>query len=204
VVALDVEDYSQVGRMFHPVTVYDGVNIPAGPESFDIVFSSNVLEHVKQLDALLQESKRVLRPDGIAVHILPSAAWRLWTIATHYPWLLSMGVERILSSKVLQSDGASPGPRVARKRNPVRFLRMVLGLAPHGEYSSSLAELYHYSRPVWRGIFERNGFRVVAEADNGLFYTGNDLVSAKVGVPARRKLATVLGTSCSVFILSRA
>ena len=41
------------------------------------MFSSNTLEHVKQLDILLKEMRRVLKPRGTMVHILPTSAWRL-------------------------------------------------------------------------------------------------------------------------------
>lgn len=40
---------------------YDGKNIPYGHEYFDIVFSSNVLEHVVDIDRILQECKRVMK-----------------------------------------------------------------------------------------------------------------------------------------------
>lgn len=43
---------------------YDGKNIPFADSSFDFVFASEVIEHVFNLDELLQEIVRVLRPNG--------------------------------------------------------------------------------------------------------------------------------------------
>ena len=64
---------------------YDGHRLPEADASADIVFSSNVLEHIPHVVAFQAEMLRVLKPDGFALHILPSAPWRLWTSATHYP-----------------------------------------------------------------------------------------------------------------------
>jgi predicted SAM-dependent methyltransferase len=65
------------------VVDYDGQRIPFGDDSFDVVFSSNVLEHIPHVDAFQQEIHRVLKPGGVAVHIVPSSSWRWWTNITH-------------------------------------------------------------------------------------------------------------------------
>ena len=74
--AIDVEDSRYESQRIWPVLIYDGENIPFPDSHFDVVFSSNVLEHIKQVDQFLDEIKRVLKPDGIAVHIVPSTSWR--------------------------------------------------------------------------------------------------------------------------------
>jgi SAM-dependent methyltransferase len=61
-----------------PVADYDGKKIPFGDGEFDIVFSSNVLEHIPHHREFQEEIHRVLKPDGWALHILPSSAWRFW------------------------------------------------------------------------------------------------------------------------------
>lgn len=40
--------------------------------SFDLVFTSNVLEHIDDLDTCLAECSRVLRGDGLMIHSMPS------------------------------------------------------------------------------------------------------------------------------------
>lgn len=49
--------------------------------SFDVVFSSHVLEHIRDPKSLLREMCRVLRPGGLHVSVLPSQfaspSWRL-------------------------------------------------------------------------------------------------------------------------------
>ena len=64
------------------VEVYDGVNLPLCDASVDIIFSSNTLEHVKNLSLVFEDHQRVLKDDGYCLHILPSSSWRIWTNLT--------------------------------------------------------------------------------------------------------------------------
>lgn len=74
VVSLDVEGRERPPVEFFPVREYDGTHIPFADASFDRIVSSNVLEHVRDLPALLAEMRRVLAPGGLMIHILPSPA----------------------------------------------------------------------------------------------------------------------------------
>ena len=80
---IDSSQYAE-GRVF-PIVDYDGRHIPFPDHSFDIVFSSNVLEHVRDLVYMHGEIRRVLKCDGYAVHVLPTHAWRLWTLISSVP-----------------------------------------------------------------------------------------------------------------------
>ena len=46
-------------------------------ESFDLVFSSNMLEHVPNLSLCLNECKRVSAEDGLIVHVVPTITWKI-------------------------------------------------------------------------------------------------------------------------------
>jgi ubiquinone/menaquinone biosynthesis C-methylase UbiE len=74
--------------------------LPFSSNAFDFVFSDQVLEHVQDHGAALSEISRVLKPDGLSLHIFPSkfclvephsfvplaaflqARWWLWVWAT--------------------------------------------------------------------------------------------------------------------------
>jgi 2-polyprenyl-3-methyl-5-hydroxy-6-metoxy-1,4-benzoquinol methylase len=47
-----------------PVAEYDGRTIPFGDGLFDIVFTSNVLEHIPHVREFQKEIHRVLKPEG--------------------------------------------------------------------------------------------------------------------------------------------
>jgi 2-polyprenyl-3-methyl-5-hydroxy-6-metoxy-1,4-benzoquinol methylase len=77
--AIDVpsSDY-RASRVF-PVQDYDGDRIPFADNTFDIVFSSNTLEHIPRVREFQSEIHRVLKPGGRVVHVVPSSSWRLYT-----------------------------------------------------------------------------------------------------------------------------
>jgi SAM-dependent methyltransferase len=56
---------------------YDGHNLPFPSEHFDSVFTSEVFEHVFNLDEIIPEIKRVMKPGGLILVTCP------FTIAEH-------------------------------------------------------------------------------------------------------------------------
>lgn len=55
-----------------PVDVYyDGEILPFRDEAFDSLFSSEVFEHIFNLETVLSELKRVLKKDGLALFTVP-------------------------------------------------------------------------------------------------------------------------------------
>jgi SAM-dependent methyltransferase len=81
--AIDLSSSNYKDNRVFPVVDYDGHRIPFGDNTFDVVFSSNVLEHIPHLEEFQKEIHRVLKSGGVAVHIVPSSSWRFWTNITH-------------------------------------------------------------------------------------------------------------------------
>lgn len=178
-----------------PVLLYDGFRIPFKSKAFDIVFSSNVLEHVRHLRSLLTEIRRVLKPGGIVIHVLPTPCWRFWTSITFF-------IDAIRRAYRTHSH-SGPSGLVSKMTKPHNLRTLGLSLllgAPHGEFPSAWSELFHFSRSRWSGVFRRSGFRVMMALPTGLCYTGNDAFPC-IGLPARRSMARYLGSSTQVFVL---
>lgn len=83
VTAIDLSHRTPASPLAYPVIDYDGVHIPFPDASFDLVYSSNVLEHIYHIDSFQQELLRVVSSDGILVHVLPTPAWRFWTLIVY-------------------------------------------------------------------------------------------------------------------------
>jgi SAM-dependent methyltransferase len=196
VVSVDLPNRPRRGLARYPVLDYDGWRLPCASGRFDRVYSSNVLEHVLALPALLAETRRVLRPGGLAVHLVPSAAWRLWTSLAHYAYLARYA----LAARGIPGAAVPDAGALARRRGVGYLLRRALLAGPHGAYPSALAELYYFSAQRWRRLFECQGFTVEVAGTNGLFYTGYGLAPG-LSLAARGRLARWLGAACHVFVL---
>jgi len=201
-----VQSVDLAGRDIHgdlafPIQDYDGVHIPFGDDSFDIVFSSNVLEHVVSLRELLGETRRVLVSGGTGLHLMPSPAWRFWTSVTHYVSVAQFGWARLRGHSI-QQMGCFEGPRpeqVLAQKGSMYALRRAALPGAHGEYPSSLTELARYHPIAWKRVFRSAGFHVDRVWGHGLFYAGYGLMP-NLTRAGRRRVARILGSACNVFV----
>lgn len=155
---------------YHPVDDYDGTHLPFPDNTFDIIYSSSLLEHVTHKEDLLSEMKRVLKCSGIMIHVLPNARWRILSSATHFYRRFSLGMPFQMP------------PR-------------------HGELGNHLTEIYYFSDYWWSRYFERLGLRVCEKRTNKLVYTGESILDSNLSVNNRKKLATFLGGTCTIYKL---
>ena len=183
---------------YYPVQAYDGRHIPFSDHSFDAVFSSNVLEHISHFEIILNEIARVVKSDGVIVHILPSTAWRFWTSLSHYLHIMKRAIGRF--SVVPADPQASTARKPFEERDWPVLLKRALFDGPHGEYPNALYELYAFSRSRWLGVFRAHGFAIIACRDNGLFYTGYGIFSGW-SLATRRALRWVLGPAARIYVM---
>lgn len=203
VAAVDIADSNYADAQVFPVQIYDGRILPFADASFDIVFSSNVLEHVHDLTSLHAEIKRVLKPGGKCVHVLPTDAWRFWTTLSafpvalqhlfhHAPQLLPRAVSRTEARRLMSAGFRT----LAYATIPIRQRR-------HGERGNLITEQYYFRPSWWRRHFRENGFVIAHDAPIGVFYTGH-MVLNSMSIERRKELAKTLGSACHLFELTSA
>lgn len=197
VTAIDIPESAYARQRVYPVKDYDGKTLPVSTASMDVVFSSNVLEHVVAIDALLEEMARVLVPGGLAIHVLPTPAWRCLTTFTYYPWLLKRFLQIVFRSGAKRHD-SSPVSR--SMPNPGSALSM-LWQKKHGERGNLLTETWFFSEAWWRRTFSRAGFKVVEVRPAGIVYSGSFLFSELLPMTVRKPLAKLLGSATKIYIL---
>lgn len=199
---IDSIDVELQSHLFHSVLLYDGINIPFPAERFNLIFSSNVLEHVEMRTMLFTDMKRVLKHGGLMIHIVPSASWRLWTALAHYLYLVKRIVEKTLS---ISSEDITD-EHVHREIHPRPVgslfdkLKKSIWPVPHGIDGGVFRELITFSRWGWRACFRDVELNIVDEYRTGIFYTGYRLFPM-IGLGPRRFFAKFLGSSCHVFVL---
>jgi SAM-dependent methyltransferase len=181
------------------ITDYDGVHIPFGDDEFDIIYSSNVLEHVTELDALMGEMKRVLRPGGIALHLLPNPQWRLISLLSYYPGQLIDCGRWLRKSREPSSGTRSVGTSRSESLIAKAFRRLVP--PTHGAVVTPLSEIARFSKGSWDDYFDRMGWDVVHYGNNGLAASGDYLLGRAMGLGARRRLGKLMGGIAHVFVV---
>lgn len=102
-----------------PVSVfYDGDNLPFKDGTFDSVFSSEVFEHVFELDNILDELGRVLKPNGTALFTVPFV-WDEHEIPHDFGRYTSFGIRYLLEKH---------GFKVVASEKSTKFLETVFQL----------------------------------------------------------------------------
>ena len=200
IVSIDVPTSNYSGRRVYPVVDYDGRQFPFRDSVFDIVFSSNTLEHILDLDQLYRESRRVLKPKGYWVHVMPSAAWRFWTSVAHYVELFQRWVQ-VFSRVCILGNGMLA--RLKWALGEILKLAYQYAVPPrHGEAGTVITELWSFSRPYWIRSFRRRGFSVLSADPIGLFYTGHMVLGRRWSLNSRERTARFLGSACVIYKIS--
>lgn len=184
--AVDTEGSCYEPERIRPVALYDGHTLPYPNETFDIVFTSNVLEHIPHVEEFQNEIQRVLKRAGIAIHVLPSASWRFWTSVAYYV---------NLTRETMHVP--------ARFRGKLYHLRDNRYPPRHGDRGNSFTELYLFSRRAWLKLFMATGWVVENTYANKIFYTGYDIFNLRLPLRVRRCMSYALGSSCNIICLRK-
>lgn len=162
-----------------PVTRGAGERLPFPAHSFDLVCAWDVLEHVQDPRALLQEARRVLEPDG-AVLLTVVNRWAFQDPHYHLPlvnWLPRSWAERWIRRALRSKDQASFADRQA------------------------LSELHYYSYRAFRRLAAEVGFRVEDVQENRLIE--GTLVSPRPWRRRLRQLLRAVGLEKTVYRIAR-
>ena len=182
--AIDIAASTYSGHRQFPVQDYDGITIPFADATFDVVYSSNTLEHVKDLSRMHAEIARVLKPGGRSIHLMPTHGWRAWTT---------------LSGPVSAVQSALTG----RFGQAAKTLGATALLMPHGERGNAIGELRLFRPAWWERNFREHGFTVIERHPVPLFYTGWMVLGRRLGFARRAALSRILGSASYLYVARR-
>lgn len=108
-VGVDIEESPEVARRTRTdaeFVTFDGVNLPFAQGEFDLIFSNQVLEHVRYPEKLLTEVRRVLAPAGLFIgqtsQLEPYHSYSYWNFTV-------FGFKRICDAADLDMIEIRPG-----------------------------------------------------------------------------------------------
>jgi SAM-dependent methyltransferase len=129
-----------------------GDRAPFDDASFDLVINNQVLEHVKDLDIVVQEIGRILRPGGICLSLFPDdSVWREGHCGIPFlHWFPKRTTPRIyyafvLSSLIFRYHKGARSP-LQWSRDVCRWLDDWCYYRPYGDISATFAK--HLSPPA--------------------------------------------------------
>lgn len=95
-VGLDIEESGNESTKKHIDIYYDGNKIPFDDDHFDCLFSSEVFEHVFELEKVLRELHRVCKPGGYMLATVPFV-WDEHEVPFDYGRYSSFGITYLLN-----------------------------------------------------------------------------------------------------------
>ena len=190
----------------YPVQYGDATNLPFPDGTFDVVMTCHVLEEIPW-PKVFSEMRRVLKPDGVGVHIVATSQWSLLTNFWHFlilPVFLLKSVWRRLTGKASSSKaernsatasgtlGPGGDPTKQTWTTEQRFQWMFLH--PVGFYPSFVHEIVLFTGGAWKRLFERNHFEVVSSVPGPILASGFRVFPFKA-IAARRSLSGIFPSS---------
>ncbi len=140
-------------------------------DSFDLIFSSNMFEHLPNPLAALQGINKILKDSGIAILIMPSPFWAVTRLLLYYPGLIMRQLLKLsknqafsaiqpqLKKECCQISQNNLKGTYACNRNPIfDFIRLP---PPHGISKNHFEEIRSFQRIKWINLFKLAGFKIV-------------------------------------------
>ena len=162
VIPIDIAPSGEVDGLI----VADASRLPFVDGYFDLVFSSNVLEHIERLDACLAEMKRVLAPGGIMIHSMPTGTWKATQVAGRPMATVVKVVRKLVPGLSGGSGRACAGShawdRVSdpSKRSGRSLAQKIMGQfipSIHGVSGNHAKEFVRFRPGWWRRVFGEAG-----------------------------------------------
>jgi 2-polyprenyl-3-methyl-5-hydroxy-6-metoxy-1,4-benzoquinol methylase len=195
IIPIDLSSSAYSQARVYPVIEYDGKNIPLRKSSVDVVFSSNVLEHVEHIDNFLIELSSVIKDSGFSIHVLPTASCRFWTMIAHYAWIL----KRMFQLTFRKNQNIESISKFANSKNIFRNLYA----SRHGERGNFITEIFYYTEKWWKNKFKDNGYTVESVIGVGIFYTMSNVFEGLISIGYRKNLSSIFGSSCKIYIIRK-
>lgn len=159
----------------------EDVNRVFADERFDLFFTSNMLPHTPNPQAVLTAIRQVSTRDAVLVVIVPSVSWKIAKLMLFYPRLLLSMFRRLWTAVVDGTSGKTVTHEERRREiqstNNVKVRRLVprwrkrLLPMPIGAYEGNVAELLGSRRARWSEELRRAGWYVI-RVSRGPFIVG--------------------------------
>jgi len=150
-------DISPQEPSYYKVEKNDVTKLPYPDNSFDLILTSVVLQHIEYLDTAFVEMNRVLKNDGIMIHIVPTSWWSIFTNFWHYCQIPKFLINSFIKKIKTESNNYSEKNKQTINHINERKISKIklLFFNPLGYNPSFLHEIFYFRKINW-GLLERN------------------------------------------------
>ena len=138
--------------------VCDAEDLPFKNNTFDFIFSSHLLEHIKNKKRCFSEMKRVLKKNGVMIYVMPNRLGKSFNFFLYYPFVIYMLLNkerRQIAFNKLKQDNIRSNIKTKNKLAWKKIFPSV-----HGENANHLSEFYNFGKRYWVNLFKENNFVV--------------------------------------------
>ena len=141
-------------------------NAPFQQGQFDLVFSSQVLEHIEDVETALSEVKKIGTPHCIYAFTVPTNFWLLLSIPAQYYNRFKKLRRKVMSKAPDVTTILSPqrdlvqNNRKKKEKHTVRRIIRYLYPGGHGAHSGFIKCYRSFRIKEWRQLFSRTGFSI--------------------------------------------
>jgi ubiquinone/menaquinone biosynthesis C-methylase UbiE len=144
-------------------------NLPFEDNSFNMVYSSHVLEHIPDQQKALKEIYRVLKPGGIHFCVVPTTMEKIYAFFNFYIYLIVRvfhhAGRRLFPKKEKKSNVKIAASTTSLHQMAASQLKYFPFPAPHGHYKHFLDELRLWTPGNWIKLIEKNTqFKVLQQS----------------------------------------
>ncbi len=135
-------------------------NLPFEDNSFDMVISIHVLEHVPDREKAIKEINRVLKKGGINFCVTPTRMDRIYAFFINYIYIAKRTFYHLLVKPFKKTD-KNNFPESASKNSGIStnnsFIKSLPFPPAHGAFKNYLSELKNWSFYKWEKLITDNG-----------------------------------------------
>jgi len=151
---------------YFDVQKMDVTVLPYPDNHFDLILTSLVLQHIKNLDSAFLEMNRVLKHDGMMIHIVPTSWWTIFTNFWHYfyipKFLFKSFLKKFNSQLNLKTKVTQNVSNEIKNNNHNKFFKLkLLFLNPLGYNSSFISDIFYFRKNYWKKKLEKYSLKII-------------------------------------------
>jgi SAM-dependent methyltransferase len=140
-------------------------------ETFDLIFASNLFEHLSNPSDTLTRIRKIVGADGVVILIMPSPFWALCRWLLYYPVKIARFRKKQIKEirgNAIRKKGTKMNCCLSRgnnlkaaplKRHPI--LDKIRWPIPHGVSNGLFEEFMNFRKKRWCKLFNKSGFKLI-------------------------------------------